>query len=179
MFPNIFVLEPAGMENFDIGFVRNVHCVVGKGVICNAGKFRTKTAKPSQENFIYLAPHVIEVSLEKLLKECQQVFANPSLQFIDAVKYGACFLEAFLFIHPFSNGNGRVGRLLLSYLLINYTIVPLSLNSSGDAREVYLQCLHEARKFRDEFRKPASLARFILENIQREFRDMCFLMDLI
>lgn len=177
LFPNVSLFKQLSLQKLDVNFVRDIHKILGKGIISDAGKFRTKDARPSQENYSYLSPGLIEHHLEKLLKECRQIFTNSELSLADAVKYGACFLADFLFIHPFSNGNGKVGRLLLSYLLAKYTIVPLSLFTAKTRRNTYLQCFRETRKHNAEFRKPASLSRFILENIENEFTDMFYLLE--
>ena len=61
------------------------------------------------------------------------------------VKLGAQFLSRFLYIHPFSNGNGRVGTILLSYLLSNFSVLPVSLYIKNAGRGVYLSCLRESQ----------------------------------
>jgi fido (protein-threonine AMPylation protein) len=174
-FSNIVLFATPPIDIFHIDFVHKVHSKVGEGIMYNVGKFRSKCAKPSQENFHYVDPDLIEDRLKQLLKETQHVFSNSNLELLEAVKYGACFLANFLYIHPFSNGNGRVGRLLLSFLLTKYTSVPLSLHCSE--RDHYLQCLRETR-YDFGVMKPVSLSRLILENVERELKDLCYMLDL-
>jgi Fic family protein len=48
----------------------------------------------------------------------------------------------FLLIHPFDDGNGRVGRLILNYILLYRELVPIIIPSSE--KKTYLQVLREA-----------------------------------
>ncbi|CAG8805235.1 6934_t:CDS:1, partial [Gigaspora rosea] len=100
--------------------------------------------------------------MEELFRQCREKFERTDLLLEEAIKYGACFLAYFLLIHPFINGNGRVARLLLSYLLSRFTVVPLSLYTGPKTRDIYLQCLREAQWYQESF-KPSALATFILE----------------
>ena len=90
---------------------------------------------------------------------------------------GSQFLIHFLTIHPFRNGNGRVARLLLSYLLSSVTIVPLSIYfNAKNGREVYLECLRDERN-----KSPATesnLASLILESAYKNLEEMCIYLDI-
>ncbi|WP_370589999.1 Fic family protein [Rufibacter sp. LB8] len=53
----------------------------------------------------------------------------------------------FVRIHPFNNGNGRTGRLLLNLLALKLGYQPMELyKREGDARGVYIQAMREADK---------------------------------
>jgi len=97
--------------------------------------------------------------------------------FIMRIKIVASFLSVFLEIHPFSNGNGRVARILTSLLLAKDSIVPVSLcgvNSTG--RDNYLRCLREAQS--ESPFSPCALARLILDNVRDGHRTVCLALDL-
>ncbi|CAG8788753.1 6335_t:CDS:2, partial [Dentiscutata erythropus] len=168
--------EKLSLDEFTQDLVKRLHKDIGKEIIENAGEYRTIYVKPYQEDFMYMDPTLIEDKLEELLSQCREKFKD-ELSLEDAVKYGACFLSQFLFIHPFSNGNGRVARLLLSYLLSRYIIVPLSLYTGQKTREIYLQCLKDAQ-WSYELRSPSTLAKFILECIYKTLYDICVTMDI-
>lgn len=93
-------------------------------------------------------PQDIEAQMEKLFKDIgQPIEPGNSDWYIVASQ----FFRRFLFIHPFQNGNGRVARVLLSFLLVNYTIVPLCLFSwKKNSNEVHLKCLDEAHGYNNE-----------------------------
>ncbi|CAI2189962.1 10384_t:CDS:1 [Funneliformis geosporum] len=177
IFPYIFFPD-LPVNRFTPMFAKQLHQQVGNGLIDNVGQYRTQYVMASQDNFVYLAPNLIENKMEVLFRHCREEFAKEDLELEEAVKFGACFLAHFLFIHPFMNGNGRVARLLLSYLLSRFTVVPLSLYSGTKTRDVYLQCLREAQWFREPPFRPSALASFILENIYKTSINICAVMDI-
>ncbi len=95
---------------------------------------------------------------------------------IERIKIAATFLTEFLHIHPFTNGNGRIARLLISWLMADITIVPVPLLSSSSARDTYLKCLRESR-VTTPFR-PDNLARLILESVVHSMRMACLCLDI-
>ncbi|CAG8775639.1 18902_t:CDS:1, partial [Acaulospora morrowiae] len=172
IFPSIFFPD-LPVDRFTPLFAKQLHQQVGKGLIENAGQYRTRYVMASQDNFVYLAPNMIENKMEVLFRQCRENFRREDLGLEEAVKFGSCFLAHFLYIHPFMNGNGRVARLLLSYLLSGFTVVPLSLYSGTKTRDVYLQCLREVQWFHEPPFKPSALASFILEIIYVTSINIC------
>uniref|UniRef100_T1IZS2 Fido domain-containing protein n=1 Tax=Strigamia maritima TaxID=126957 RepID=T1IZS2_STRMM len=140
IFPNS-LFPDLPIEVFTTDFAKGIHVQVGNNIIENAGVYRKKYAKPAQEDFYYLAPELIDAKMEDLFRQCRIYFKQPGLSLEVAVKYAACFLSFFLYIHPFTNGNGRVARLLTSCVLLNFTVVPLSLYIGRESRNIYLDCL--------------------------------------
>ncbi|CAG8567416.1 5763_t:CDS:2 [Racocetra fulgida] len=140
-------LQKLSENEFTQELVKRLHKDIGKEIIEDAGEYRTIYVKPHQEDFMYMDPILINDKLEELLSQCREKFKD-ELSLEDAVKYGACFLSQFLFIHPFSNGN-----------------------------EIYLQCLKDAQ-WSYELRSPSTLARFILECIYKTLYDICVIMDI-
>ncbi|CAG8734194.1 8353_t:CDS:2, partial [Racocetra fulgida] len=133
-FPSIFFPD-LQIDRFTPEFAKKLHLKIGNGLIKDAGQYRTKFVMAAQENYVYMAPDLIKDRMETLFRQCREKFEDTDLRLEDAIKYGACFLIHFLTIHPFMNGNGRVARLLLSYLLLKFTVVPLSLYTGVKARD--------------------------------------------
>ncbi|CAG8578617.1 10323_t:CDS:2 [Diversispora eburnea] len=175
IFPSIFFPD-LQLDKFTPSFAQNLHRQIGNELISNVGQYRTRHVMAVQENYVYLAPDLIEGKMNELSCQCREKFERTDLQLEEAIKYGACFLVYFLTIHPFINGNGRVARLLLSYILSKFTVVPLSLYTGAKTRDVYLQCLREAR-YQEPF-NPSALATFILECVYKTFYNMCVTMDI-
>ncbi|CAG8552865.1 11876_t:CDS:2 [Dentiscutata heterogama] len=174
IFPSIFFPD-LPIDQFTPSFAQQLHRQIGNELISNAGQYRTRHVMAAQENYVYMAPNLIEDKMNELFCQCREKFGRIDLQLEEAIKYGACFLVYFLTIHPFINGNGRVTRLLLSYLLSKFTVVPLSLYTGSKTRDVYLQCLREAR-YQEPF-NPSALANFILECVYKTSYNICVVMD--
>ncbi len=64
------------------------------------------------------APDEVENAIVELLNEINQSPADP-------LKTTAYFHAVFEFIHPFADGNGRVGRTLMNYSLMTHGYPPL------------------------------------------------------
>lgn len=53
----------------------------------------------------------------------------------------------FIKIHPFNNGNGRTGRILLNLVAMKFGYKPLELyRREGESRKVYIQSMQQADK---------------------------------
>lgn len=53
----------------------------------------------------------------------------------------------FVKIHPFNNGNGRTGRILLNLVAMKFGYKPLELyKREGESRKVYIQSMKRADK---------------------------------
>lgn len=152
--------------------IRELHKVIGKDVICDAGTYRVTGARLVGYSMLYLAPKLIERKLDELVAG---IAAWLPVDGIDAAKRAAVFMSRFCFIHPFSNGNGRVARLCVSMLMKDWACVPVSL-SGPSSRDVYLKCIHEAHI--DPLRRPSSLALYILWNACTCTENACFALDL-
>ncbi|PKY57292.1 hypothetical protein RhiirA4_549595 [Rhizophagus irregularis] len=172
IFPSKF-FPKLSIDNFTPLLAKQLNQHICNGLIDDAGQYRIKYVMPAQENFVYMSPYLIEDRMNELFRQCREKFKKEGLQLEEAVKFGACFYSHFLSIHPFMNGNGRVARLLLSYLLSRFTAVPFSLYIGTKTRDVCLQCLRESRSF-----TPNALAALILESIHLSFYNICSIMDL-
>lgn len=76
------------------------------------------------------------------------------------------YLERFLYIHPYSNGNGRAARLLVGFLLWPLTRVPIDLTPFSDPN-IYIDCLRQAHLAYDNTsqRRASVLATYLLERV--------------
>jgi cell filamentation protein len=53
----------------------------------------------------------------------------------------------FIYIHPFNNGNGRTGRILMNIVALKYGYAPIQLyHRKGDRRKVYIDAMKTADK---------------------------------
>ncbi|MBW3014892.1 Fic family protein [Candidatus Woesearchaeota archaeon] len=83
-------------------------------------------------------------------------------------KYPALLLAAVMHnqfekIHPFQDGNGRVGRLLLNYVLIRHDYPPINIRLKDRAR--YYRCLHEY----DNKNDIKSTLKFLINQYKKQY----------
>lgn len=79
------------------------------------------------------SPEDVITELESLLEEVNEVGITPNNS-LKVVAYFHCWFES---IHPFADGNGRLGRLLLNYILLANDLPPIIL-FDRDRNQYYL-----------------------------------------
>lgn len=86
-----------------------------------AGRFRSKDEWVRVGDHIAPNPLEVEDRLQKVLTEYN---ANTSQSIVKRI---AKFHLGFEYVHPFCDGNGRIGRVLNNYLLIRAGYVPINI----------------------------------------------------
>ncbi|KAA1066654.1 hypothetical protein PGT21_021426 [Puccinia graminis f. sp. tritici] len=143
-------------------FLQTIHQIIGYKLISNAGTYRTNWCAPAHEDWVYLGPHLVEPALKLLcthVRRALEMDNNNNLSY--RIQLAASFLTNFLHIHPFSDGNGRVARLAVSWLLADLTIVPIPLTSK-QGRPHFLQYLQRSRS--PDPPHESTLSRLLLES---------------
>ena len=106
------------------------------------------------------------VSPEKVHEKMSELidFYKNNMKKMHQIKLSALFHGRFEQIHPFEDGNGRVGRLLSVLILIKNNYPPLIIRSSQ--RDSYLKALED---FDNNYTK--NLERFFLEKYKHTYRN--------
>lgn len=113
----------------------------------NPGQFRNtqnwigpRGCTIDQATYVPPAPYVLQDLLEQFIE-----FVNKTDDSIDPIVQAAMVHAQFELIHPFDDGNGRIGRILIPLFLVRRgSIVSPSLYISGyleSNRDKYYQCL--------------------------------------
>jgi Fic family protein len=115
--------------------VLEIHEIVTRGMIEDSGRYRTQNvriagAKKSPPDFS---------KVPKLMKE---MLGNVSRMKAHSVVVAAYLHHRFVEIHPFSDGNGRVVRLMMNLLLMRAGYPPVVLKKED--RKKYYDCLKKA-----------------------------------
>jgi len=101
--------------------------------------------------------------VEKEMKELVEWYGKASEK-MHPLQASALFHGGFERIHPFEDGNGRVGRFLANIMLVNKGYPPLIIRSSQ--RQSYIKCLEDFHRGCTK-----NLERFFLEKYKATYRN--------
>jgi len=132
-------------ENISLDLIKKLHKIVFKNSKSFAGEFRKNgeevVVRDGLGNIIHMgAPQTRVISLLNELIDWHNQNKN---------KYPALILASvihnqFETIHPFRDGNGRVGRLLLNNIMLKYNLPPVNIDFNN--RKEYYNSLQEYQK---------------------------------
>ncbi len=129
-------------EHISISFIKQIHKIVFKNSQPFAGKLRKKgeevVVMDSSGNVVHEGAPQGRIS--HLLKELIGWY-NKNKKKYPALVLGAVAHNQFENIHPFRDGNGRVGRILLNNIFLKNGLPPLNINLKN--RLEYYQSLRE------------------------------------
>lgn len=149
-------------------FIKDIHNIIMKDLMENTGEIRKTIVKPSGSSNFYCLPQYIEKRLNSLIKFVNNELSNQHNKF-DKLLLGILFFSEFLLIHPFSNGNGRTARILLS-LFIN---PPLPITFDSCSKEEYYLVLEERLMNIDL--PPIKLTKYLLQEINNSIANIHYL----
>jgi len=110
--------------------------------IGQVGDFRKNDIQVAQASFKPIRMFYVREAMELLIKWFNE---NSKKKIYDDVALAAMTHVWFETIHPFSDGNGRVGRILLSYILIGRGLINIAIKGiSKKEREEYYSFLEKS-----------------------------------
>jgi Fic family protein len=139
---DVVVREATNPNNIiDSNFIKDIHSIMFEDALNIAPEFvaRPIGAYRLDERYIkgvdikLSLPHQISNDIENLLYK----FKSNKMNLADIAKFHILFER----IHPFADGNGRVGRLLMAYQAIQNDIVPPLIKNED--RNGYLEVLND------------------------------------
>jgi Fic family protein len=131
-----YIEEIANRELREIDIL-TLHQVIMRGIIDTAGAYRTTEVRIAGTNVIPPPAYEVPFLMRKLI---DWVNTNPSE--LVPVELAAVLHHKFENIHPFIDGNGRVGRLLMNLILLRFGY-PIAVIQRVD-RKKYLDALAKA-----------------------------------
>lgn len=123
-------LEQVHHRPVSLGLIREMHQILlqdVRGEDKTPGQFRSvqahigRTTNIAQATFVPPPPHAVGPAMEKL----EQFIQSPSL--LPPLARVAMSHYQFEAIHPFADGNGRIGRVLILLLLCTEKVLPVPL----------------------------------------------------
>jgi len=132
-------------EHISIDLIKKIHKIVFKNSKSFAGKLRKKgqevVVMTRSGNVVHEgAP---QTRINYLLKELIKWYNKNKTKY-PALILGAVVHNQFENIHPFADGNGRVGRILLNNILIKHKLPPINIELKNSAE--YYATLQEYEK---------------------------------
>ena len=143
-------------EPVDENFILRLHTILMNGIRNDAGSYRNHGVRIVGTHVPTANPLKVPALMETLALSIKN---TKSLNFIELAEIHASFEK----IHPFSDGNGRVGRLILHALLLQQGLPPAHIRQEDRRR--YFLYLQKAQLDGD----PTPLATFLQEAVEQSY----------
>lgn len=145
-------------EAFSEKIIKDIHSLVLINMPEDRGVYRRIPVKIMGAFHEPPQPYLVPVQMEQLMAE----FENTKLHPIESV---ALFHLRFEGIHPFIDGNGRTGRLILNFTLMQNGYPPINVKFADRRR--YYECFD--RYYRDGTSEP--MVRMIAEYVEERLEE--------
>src|SRR3989339_1337279 len=112
--------------------IKSLHTLIIQDINKNiAGQYRKLDVFISGSNHTPPSALDVQIKMDELINWAQVNFNKMNI-----IDFSAIFHHKFVHIHPFEDGNGRVGRLLMNIFLMNYGF-PLAIIQTNDRHKYY------------------------------------------
>ena len=147
----------AKKEKLDEAFILKLHSILMNSIRPDAGVYRNRAVRITGVNL----PTANYISVPKLMKE---VIARVTEKTADVIAQSAGIHSKFEQIHPFGDGNGRVGRLLMNAMLLRENFIPAIIRQ--EQKRLYYTYLYKAQTKNDH----SQLEDFLCEAVMDGFK---------
>ena len=144
-------------EVIDEGFVLKLHSILMNGVRPDAGIYRNHAVRITGVNL----PTANYLKVPELITD---VMVKAAAKTDDGIAASATVHSRFEQIHPFSDGNGRVGRLLMNAMLLKANLSPAIIREVQ--KQLYYTYLYKAQTTEDQ----SQLENFLCDAAADGFR---------
>lgn len=144
-------------EEIDEPLVLKLHSILMNGVRADAGVYRQHAVRIVGVNL----PTANYMNIPKLMSEVMVLIVEKTK---DIIALSANVHSQFEQIHPFSDGNGRVGRLLMNAMLLSANFAPAVIRQ--EEKRFYYTYLYKAQTEKDYWQ----LEDFICEAVADGFK---------
>jgi Fic family protein len=121
--------------------VKEIHAIVLHGINRGqAGRFRTVPVMIQGSRHIPPQPYLIEPQMEKMIADYKIMETDGTHPIVMA----AFLHDKLVEIHPFIDGNGRTGRLLMNLYLLSKGFTITSLKADNEAKQGYYNALEQS-----------------------------------
>jgi len=135
--------------------IKELHRIIMQGIREDAGKYSKHHRAIRGVSLQLPAPENIQEEMDSLIKSINHTKKH-------VVEHVAKMHASFEAIHPFGDGNGRVGRLIMLIQLLNAGYAPCVIENNKKSE--YYEVLEYAQK-----RSNSHLTIFIIDSVQKGF----------
>lgn len=146
-----------GKKNITEADIKKLHSILMNGIYSNAGQYRNHPVRIAGSNVATTNHMRIEKSMRGLISDLNKTPANA---FSHLAKTHANFEQ----IHPFSDGNGRVGRLLMHHIAARYDLPPVLIKR--EKKQAYYTYLQRAQTKNEHIFLESFICDALLESYQ-------------
>lgn len=140
--------------------ILKLHAILMNGIRDDAGRYRTHGVRIVGANVPTANPLKVPERMTELVRQIDRSHVDP-------IAHVARIHAAFEQIHPFSDGNGRIGRLLMLLMLLNRNIAPAIVKQKK--KQMYYRVLQRAQQTEDFIPLEEFLCDAILEGYRLLF----------
>jgi Fic family protein len=123
-------------KKIDENFILKIHSILMNGIISNAGSYRNHTIRIVGAN----VPTANYISIPNLMSK---LITKINSKDKDIISLSSRVHSEFEQIHPFSDGNGRTGRILLSAILLKENYAPAIIKQ--EEKQLYYTYLNKSQ----------------------------------
>lgn len=159
-------------EPLSIELVKEIHKVLASGTY-DERRYIVNEERPGEfKKHDYVTGTEVGSAAENVEKDLTELIAEANECEGKDVLGAAAYLHArFEFIHPFADGNGRVGRTLMNYYLMTHNHPPLIVYDED--KRIYYECLQKY----DEAEKLNPLCEFLKNETEKTWEKALALAD--
>jgi Fic family protein len=142
----------------DENLLKRLHEILMNGILDTAGAYRYRPVR-------IVGSQTITANYLKIPELVSNLFTEIKKKDFDVITQASIFHAKFEIIHPFPDGNGRVGRLMLNAMLLKANIIPVIINK--EKKHMYYNCLDKA--FADnDFNH---ITNFVVDSIEKTYTE--------
>jgi Uncharacterized conserved protein len=130
-------------EPVSLDLIREIHRILTGGTFDDR-KYIENDERPGEfkKHDYVTGIHEVGSAVESVVNDLTELVSElNSYRGEDVIKAAAYFHARFEFIHPFADGNGRVGRTLLNYYLLTHSHPPMIIYDED--KKLYYECLQK------------------------------------
>jgi len=144
----------------------SIHAIILRGILPKeAGHYRDVSITIKDRSFTPCEPASIELELEALFNWYEM---NKNL--IHPMILAATIKQRILTIHPFINGNGKVSRLIMNFVLLQHGYLIANIKAENESRNRYFQSLKESISKENNDAFTLYLAQIEKESLENNIR---------